>query len=49
MTVRERILIMKLLEQQEKDPECLNRLGVRITIHRAETIDPEERKEKRDV
>ena len=49
MTVRERILIMKLLEQQEKDPECLKRLGVHITMNPVVSTDTKERKEKRDV
>lgn len=44
MTVRERILAMRLLERQEKNPEYLKKLGVYITVHQAEPTDIEEEK-----
>jgi len=44
VTVRERILAIKLLEQQEKHPEYLKRLGVRIEINKVETTCEERRK-----
>jgi len=48
MTVRERVLAMKLLERQEKDPAYLKSLGVHITMTQVEpTTDMKE--EKRDV
>lgn len=44
MTVRERILAIRLLEQQEKNPEYLKKLGVHIEINKVETICAERRK-----
>ena len=44
MTVRERILAIKLWERQEKRPEYLKRLGVRIEINKVETTCGERRK-----
>ena len=44
VTVRERILAIKLLEQQEKHPEYLKKLGVRIEINKVETTCDERRK-----
>ena len=38
MTVRARVLTIKLLEQQEKHPEYLKQLGVHVTIRSTETI-----------
>ena len=32
MTARERILAIRLLEKQEKNPEYANRIGIRIDI-----------------
>ena len=32
MTVRERILAIKLLEKQEKKPEYANRIGIRAEM-----------------
>ena len=49
MTVRERILIIKLLEQQEKRPECLKKLGVHITMNPVVSADKKERNKKQDV
>ena len=49
MTVRERLLVIKLLEQQEKHPECLKKIGVHITMNQVASTDIEERNEKRDV
>ena len=48
MTVRERLLVIKLLEQQEKHPEYLKKLGVHITMNQVE-VTTIERSEKRDV
>ena len=49
MTVRERILVIKLLEQQEKHPECLKKLGVHITMNQVAPTEIEERNEEQDV
>lgn len=49
MTVRERILVIKLLEQQEKRPECLKKLGVHITMNPVVSTDKKERNKKQDV
>ena len=40
MTVRERLLALKLLEKQEKHPEYAQRIGIWVTLHGK---DPEER------
>ena len=42
MTVRERLLALKLLEKQEQHPEYAQRIGIWVTLHRK---DPEERKD----
>ncbi len=44
MTVRERVLAIKLLEHQEKRPEYMKKLGVRVTINKVESTDRERRK-----
>ena len=44
MTARERVLAIKLLEQQEKNPEYLKQLGVHITMKQVESTDDERRK-----
>lgn len=44
MTVRERILVIKLLEQQKKNSEYLKKLGVRIDINKVENTCDERRK-----
>ena len=44
VTVHERILVIRLLEQQEKNPEYLKRLGVHIEINKVETTCKERRK-----
>lgn len=44
MTVRERVLAMRLLERQERDPKYLKKLGVHITINQVEPTDLEEEK-----
>ena len=48
MTVRERILAMKLLEQQKKNPEYLKKIGVQVRMNQVESTTIE-RGEKRDV
>ena len=48
MTVRERVLAIKLLEKQEKHPEYLKKLGVHITMNQVE-VTTIERSEKRDA
>lgn len=48
MTVRERVLAIKLLEKQEKNPEYLKKLGVYITMNQVE-VTTIERSEKRDA
>ena len=37
MTVRERVLAIKLLEQQEKHPEYLRKLGVYVSVNKVES------------
>ena len=32
MTARERILALRLLERQERDPEFAGRIGIRVSI-----------------
>lgn len=32
MTVRERLLAIRLLEKQEKNPDCSQRLGIQVTM-----------------
>lgn len=44
MTVRGRLLAIKLLERQEKNPEYLKELGVRIKMNKVESTDDERRK-----
>ena len=44
MTVRSRLLAIKLLNQQEKNPEYLKELGVRIKMNKVESTDDERRK-----
>lgn len=44
MTVRGRLLAIKLLEQQEKNPEYLKRLGIRVEMSKVESTDNERRK-----
>lgn len=43
MTVRGRLLAIKLLEQQEKNPEYLKELGIRIDMNQADSADDERR------
>ena len=43
MTVRGRILLIKLLEQQKKKPEYLERLGIRIDMKQVENTRDERR------
>ena len=47
MTVRERVLTIKLMEQQEKHPEYLKEIGVRVIMKRIETVLTEGRREER--
>ena len=44
MTVRGRLIAIKLLEVQEKKPEYLKELGVRIKMNKVKTTDDERRK-----
>ena len=44
MTVRGRLISIKLLELQEKKPEYLKELGVRIKMNKVESTDDERRK-----
>ena len=44
MTVHERILAIRLLEQQEKNPEYLKELGIRVNMNQADPADDERRK-----
>lgn len=32
MTARERILVIKLLKKQERNPEYANRIGIRVSM-----------------
>ena len=32
MTVRERILAIQLMEMQERKPECIERLGIKVEM-----------------
>lgn len=45
MTVRERILALRLLEKQERNPEYAKRIGIQVSIVKK---DPKA-KEQRDV
>jgi hypothetical protein len=50
MTVRERVLAIKLLERQEKHPDYLKKLGVSVSMHQVEsTIVDMNEEEKRIV
>ena len=44
MTVRGRLIAIKLLAIQEKKPEYLKALGVRINMNKVESTDDERRK-----
>ena len=44
MTVRGRLIAIKLLEVQEKKPEYLKELGVHIKMNKMESTDDERRK-----
>ena len=44
MTVRGRLIAIKLLEMQEKKPEYLKELGVRIKMNKVKSTDDERRK-----
>lgn len=44
MTVRGRLIAIKLLEMQKKKPEYLKELGVRIKMKKVESTDDERRK-----
>lgn len=44
MTVRGRLIAIKLLEVQEKKSEYLKELGVRIKMNKVESTDDERRK-----
>lgn len=40
MTVRERILAIRLMEQQEKKPAYFEKLGVRVIMNEANAVMP---------
>lgn len=40
MTVRERILAIRLMDQQEKKPAYFEKLGVRVIMNEAEAARP---------
>ena len=44
MTVRGRLLAIKLMEQQEKNPEYLKKLGIRVNMNKVKSTDDERRK-----
>lgn len=44
MTVRERILALKLLEKQEKCPEYAVRIGIQVQIKKTDSQNKEEEK-----
>ena len=44
MTVRGRLLAIKILDRQEKNPEYLRKLGIQITMSKVESTDDERRK-----
>lgn len=44
VTVRGRLIAIKLLELQEKNPEYLKQLGVHVTMNKVESTDDERRK-----
>ena len=46
MTVRERVLAIRLLERKEKDPAYLRRLGVHVTMKKVESTDTERSKKR---
>ena len=45
MTVCERVLAIRLLEQQEKEPEYFEKLGVQANMNEAESAITERRKQ----
>lgn len=45
MTVCERVLAIRLLEQQEKKPEYFEKLGVQANMNEAESATTERRKQ----
>jgi len=50
MTVRERVLAIKLLEKQEKNPEFLRKIGIHVTMNQVESTDMTDiKEEKRNV
>lgn len=44
MTVRGRLIAIKLLVVQEKKPEYLKELGIRIKMNKVESTDDDERR-----
>ena len=44
MTVRGRLLTIKLMEQQEKNPEYMKKLGIHVNINKVKSTDDERRK-----
>ena len=43
MTARERLLAIKLLEKQERDPEYLERIGIQVRMENQDPKNLEER------
>ena len=43
MTVRERILALRLLEKQEKHPEYTGQIGLRVCVVKNDSKDMEEK------
>lgn len=44
MTVRERVLTIKLLEKREKHPEYLEEIGVRVSMKKVDPTEDERSK-----
>lgn len=45
MTVQERLLALRLLERQDRDPDQLRRLGVRVRMERRPAAGPRNQNE----
>lgn len=48
MTARERILSIRLLEKQERDPEYVRQIGVHVTLVKPDLKEKEEKEEKKN-
>ena len=49
MTVRERVLAIKLLEQKEKHPDYLRKLGVSVRMHQVESAIVDMNEEEKEI